>query len=205
MVSEGEDHQRSRENTIRLVSEAEATGKTAELYEQLRGERGDVDDDLDLSKLWLMYGNDPELMERVWEHMDYMYNGGSLPYELKSKLSMVVATAMNCEGCRYFHESALSNIGVEDETIEGLMELRIEAVGFSPEEEVLLRFAEKATGNPHDITDEDLEALRELGLSEAELLEVFDCIALHVYTAMMQGMAGIVYPGMSREEWTDPV
>lgn len=204
MSSEDKDHQ-PRENTIRLVTEDDASGKTREIYEQLKGNRGDVDEELDLSKLWLMYGNDPELMERVWAHMDYMYNGGSLPYELKSKISMVVATAMNCEGCRYFHESALENIGVDDTAIEGLMELRIEEVGFSPEEEVILRFAEKATGNPHDITDEDLDALRALGLSESEILEVFDCIAFHVYTAMMQGMAGIVYPGMSREEWTRPV
>ena len=205
MAREDQSRQHSRENTIGLVSEAAATGKTAALYEELSGERGDVDDDLDLSKLWLMYGNDPELLERVWAHMDYIYNGGSLPYELKSKLSMVVATAMNCEGCRYFHESALENIGVDDGALEDLMALRIEETGFSPEERVLLRFAEKATGNPHDITDEDLAALRELGLSEAEILEIFDCIAFHVYTAMMQGMAGIVYPGMSREEWTRPV
>jgi hypothetical protein len=26
-----------------------------------------------------------------------------------------------------------------------------------------------------------------------------------IYTSMIQGMAGIVYPGMSREEWTAPV
>jgi len=205
MAPEDQSRQHTRENTIGLVSEAAATGKTAALYEELSGERGDVDEDLDLSKLWLMYGNDPELMERVWAHMDYIYNGGSLPYELKSKLSMVVATAMNCEGCRYFHESALENIGVDDEALENLMALRIEETGFSPEERVLLAFAEKAAGDPHDITDEDLAALRELGLSETEILEMFDCIAFHVYTATMQGMAGIVYPGMSREEWTRPV
>lgn len=194
-----------RENTIRLVSEAEATGETAQLYDELKGTRGDVDEELDLSRLWLMLGNDPELLEHVWHHMRYMYHGGSLPYELKSKLSMVVASVMECEGCRFFHESALSNIGLDDGAIENLKELRIEDTGFSPEEEVLLQFAEKATEDPHNITDGDLEALRELGLSEPELLEVFDCIAFHVYTSMIQGMAGIAYPGMSREEWTEPV
>lgn len=205
MASRERDVQRPRENTIRLVSEEEATGETREIYEEVKGSRGDVDEDLDLSKLWLMYGNDPELMEYVRQHIDYTYNGGSLPYELKSKVSMVVATVMECEGCRYFHESALENIGIEDEAIDGLMKLRIEDVGFSPAEEVILKFAEKATGDPHDVTDGDLEALREIGLSEREILEVFDCIAFHVYTSMMQGMAGIVYPGMSREEWTEPI
>jgi uncharacterized peroxidase-related enzyme len=205
MPTDGQESTQPRANTLRLVSEEEASGKTEQLYRELKGGRGDVDEDLDLSKLWLLYGNDPELLERVWAHIDYLYNGGSLPYELKSKISMVVATEMECEGCRYFHESALENIGVDDETIAGLMELRIEETGFSPEEEVILTFAQKATGDPHDITDDDLTALRELGLTEAEILEVFDCIAVHVYTSMMQGMAGIVYPGMSREKWTAPV
>ncbi len=204
MATERQDSE-PRANTLGLVSEEEATGKTARIYQELKGSRGDVDEELDLSKLWLLYGNDPELMERVWVHIDYVYNGGSLPYELKSKISMVVATEMECAGCRYFHESALESIGVDDETIEGLMELRIEETGFSPAEEVILRFAQKATEDPHDITDDDLVALRELGLTEAEILEVFDCIAFHVYTSMVQGMAGIVYPGMSREEWTAPV
>lgn len=205
MASKEQKVDRSRENTIELVSEEEATGRTKEIYEEVKGGRGDVDEELDLSKLWLMYGNDPELMEYFWDHIDYMYNGGSLPYELKSKISLVVASVMECEGCRYFHESALESIGLEEGAIEGLKQLRIEEVGFSPEEEVILKFAEKATHDPHDITDDDLEALRELGLSEKEILEVFDCIAFHVYTSMMQGMAGIVYPGMSREEWTEPV
>ena len=194
-----------RENTIRLVSEENASDETAALYDEIKGGRGDVDDDLDLSKLWQLYGNDPELMEHVWHHMRYTYHGGSLPYELKSKISMVVASVMECEGCRYFHESALENIGIDGDAIENLKQLRIEDGGFSPEETVFMKFAEKATEDPHSITDDDLEALRDLGLSEKELLEVLDCIAFHVYTSMIQGMAGIVYPGMSRDEWTEPV
>lgn len=205
MASNERGVERARENTIRLVSEAEATGETEALYDEIRGGRGDVDEELDLSKLWLMYGNDPELMEHVWHHMRYMYHGGSLPYELKSKLSMVVASVMECEGCRFFHESALENIGIDSDAIADLKDLDIEGSGFSPEEEVLMKFAEKATEDPHSVTDDDLASLRDLGLSEAELLEVFDCIAFHVYTSMIQGMAGIVYPGMSREEWTEPV
>lgn len=40
-----------RENTVRLVSEEDATDETAALYDEIKGGRGDVDEDLDLSKL----------------------------------------------------------------------------------------------------------------------------------------------------------
>lgn len=142
MTTDRQESTHPRENTLRLVSEDEATGRTERIYRDLNGSRGDVDEDLDLSKLWLLFGNDPGLMERVWAHIDYVYNGGSLPYELKSKISMVVATEMECEGCRYFHESALGNIGVDDDVIAGLMERRIEETGLSPEEEIL-KFAQR--------------------------------------------------------------
>lgn len=133
----------------------------------------------------LMFGNDPELREYFWEHADYMYNRGSLPFGLKSKISMVVATVMNCEGCKYFHESVLEHIGLEAKAIADLKRLEIDDIGFSPEEKVILKFSEKAAGDPHSITDEDLAALRDLGLSDKEILEVFDCVAFHVYTAVM--------------------
>lgn len=186
------------------MSEQEAENRTQELYEEIRG-RADVDDELDLNKLWLMLGHDSKLLEMVAKHTQYMYNGGSLPFELKSKMSLVGASVMECEACRFFHESALENIGIDDDTITELEALEIQEAEFTPTEEVILKFTQKATEDPHSITDEDLASLREIGLSEQELLEVFDCIALHVYMSTIQAISGIVYPGMSREQWTAPV
>ena len=195
----------TRENAIDLVTEAEAPPEVVEVYREIQASReGELDEDLSLGNMWLMYGNDADLLEMVWNHMNWTYNGGSLPYELKSEISLVVATVMGCPGCQFFHESALERAGVDAETIESIEELDIAETGFSPSEELILRFAQKATEDPHGITDADLAALRDVGLTERELLEVVDCIALHVYTAYMQGIAGIVYPGMSREEWTQP-
>jgi uncharacterized peroxidase-related enzyme len=192
-----------RENTVRLVTEEDATGRVQELYEEVKASReGDLDEELSLSKLWLLFGNDPELLEIFRHHVDYTYNRGSLPFELKSKISLVVATVMECEGCTFFHESALEHIDVEEEAIQDIKELEIRETGFSAQEELILHFTQKATEDPYSITDADLEALRNLGLTEQEIFEIFDCIAFHVYTAVLQGISGIVYPGMSREEWT---
>lgn len=195
----------TRENAIDLVTESEAPPEVAEIYGEIQASRdGELDDDLRLGNMWLLYGNDADLLETVWNHMHWTYNGGSLPHELKSEISLVVATVLGCPGCQFFHESALETAGVDPDTIEALEDLDIAETGFSPSEEVILRFSQKAAEDPHAVTDDDLEALREIGLSERELLEVVDCIALHVYTAYLQGIAGIVYPGMSRAEWAQP-
>lgn len=192
-----------RENTIGLVDEAEATGRVAEIYEEIRAAReGELEEDLSLSKLWQLYGNDPDLLAVVWQHMYWTYNEGSLPFELKSKVSLVVATTLECEGCRFFHESALSELGLTDAEIDAVKDADADGAGFSPTEEVVLQFSQKAAEDPHAIDDADLAALRDLGFAERELLEIVDCIALHVYTAYIQGIAGIVYPGMSESAWT---
>lgn len=201
-----ETGRRPRQNTIRLVTEDDAEGEVAAIYREIQDRReGELADDLRLSKLWMLFGNDPDLLEIVWEHMDWGYNRGSLPFELKSKISLVVASVLECEGCQFFHESALEELGTDAADVAALERLEIEETGFSAAEAVVLRFVQKAAQDPHAITDGDLEALRELGLSERELLEVADCIAWHAYTAFIQGIAGIVYPGMSKAEWTAPV
>lgn len=195
----------SRENTIDLVSEDEATGRVAGVYREIKEARdGELEEDLSLSKLWQLYGNDPDLIDIVWQHMYWTYNEGAVPFELKSKISLVVATTLKCEGCRYFHESALAELGANDAKINAIEDLDAEAAGFSPVEEVVLQFSQKAAEDPHAIDDADLIALRDLGFSEQELLEIVDCIAMHVYTAYIQGISGIVYPGMSESEWTEP-
>lgn len=192
----------TRENTIDLVLPEEATEKTAAIYEEIAAAReGELDNDLALSKLWLMFGSDPELLEVVWEHTDLMYNRGDIPFELKSKISLVVASVTDCEGCRFFHESALEREGADDE-IKRMKQLEIVESAFTAKEYEVLRFAEKAAADPHSITDDDLQALKDAGFTGKRLLEVLDCIAFHVYTATLQAMAGIVYEGMSREEWT---
>lgn len=199
-----ESDREPRENTIELVDEDEATGRAAETYREIQAAReGDLEEDLCLSKLWQLYGNDPDLLAVVWQHMCWTYNEGSVPFELKSKISLVVASTLECEGCRFYHESALSELGVDDDEIDAIEDGDADGPGFSPLEEVVLKFSQKAAENPHAIDDADLEALRDLGFSEQELLEIVDCIALHVYTAYIQGIAGIVYPGMGKSDWTE--
>ncbi len=193
-----------RTNTIRLVRPEDAEGEIAEIYEGILSGRTDaLDEELALSKLWMSLGNDADILEVVWAHTDLMYNRNPLSFDLVSMISLVVATALECEGCRYFHESALDRAGVPPEKIEQVKDLQIGGDRFTAQEAEVLHFAERAARDPYAITDDEFERLRRIGFDEAELLAIIDCIAFHVYTAYVQAISGIVRPGMSREEWVN--
>jgi AhpD family alkylhydroperoxidase len=196
----------TRENTIDLVSRDEASGKVAEVYEEIVASRsGEVDDDASLNRLWTVYGNKPELLEIFWDHMKETYRGGSLPFDLQHKVALVVATVMECEGCKFFHSSTLESEGVEDQEIDEIQEQELEETGFSRMEYEVLKFAEKAATDAHGITDEEFETLREVGLSDPEIVELIDCIAVHAHIAILLGATGVSYEGMSEEEFLGPI
>lgn len=190
------------DDRINLVGREEAPEEVAAVYDGIVAARADeMDEGMALNRMWQAYGNAPALLGIVWEHMRECYRGGSLPPDLKSKVSLVAATVLGCEGCRFFHTTRLEAEGVDGAEIERMRERELEESAFSREEYEVLRFAERVTADWNAVTDEDLQRLREVGLSDAELVELVDCIALHVHTAVFQGALGLVHEGMTLEEY----
>lgn len=196
----------TRENTINLVTRDEADGKAKEVYDDIVASRsGEVDEDASLNRLWTVYGNTPELLEIFWSHIKETYRGGSLSFDVKHKVALVVATVMECEGCKFFHSSTLESEGVDDNEIEDLQDQELEETGFTRKEYEMLKFTEKAATDSHGITDDEFEKLREVGLSDAEIVELIDCIAIHAHIAILLGATGVSYEGMSEQEFLGPV
>jgi len=196
----------TRENIINLVTRDEAEGKVKDVHDEIVASRsGEVDEDASLNRLWTVYGNTPELLEIFWDHMKETYRGGSLSFDLKHKVALVVATVMECEGCKFFHSSTLESEGVEEDEIDEIQNRELEETGFSRMEYEVLKFTEKAATDSHGITDEELEELREVGLSESEIVELIDCIAVHAHIAILLGATGVSYEGMSEQEFLGPV
>jgi alkylhydroperoxidase family enzyme len=75
-----------------------------------------------------------------------------------------------------FHGTALRDEGVADEQIAAARAFDPDRAGFSPKERALFDFVMKVNGDPHSITDEDVEALRALGVTDAELVEAIETL-----------------------------
>jgi uncharacterized peroxidase-related enzyme len=187
---------------LNLVELDEADGRVSDIYDEILGTRdGEMDEEMSLNRMWMAFANEPDVLEVMWPHMRTSYRGGSLPFELKSKVSLVTATVWECEGCQFFHTDRLSEEGVDEDEIERMRDREVERSAFSEREYVVLRFTEKMAEDPHSITDEDIEELREVGLDDGQIVELVDCIALHVYTAFFQEATGVVEKGMSIEDY----
>ncbi|MFB6170139.1 MAG: carboxymuconolactone decarboxylase family protein [Haloarculaceae archaeon] len=184
------------------VQPSDAPDAVREVYDEIVATReGEMADEMSLNGMWLSYGQTPELLRIVWDHMRESYRGGELSFELTSKVSLVAATVLSCEACRIFHQERLESEGVEEGVIAALGDADIEQSAFDEREYVVLRFTQEVAENLGGVTDADVDRLREVGLSEAEIVELVDCIALHVHTAVFQDTLGLAHEEMSADDY----
>ncbi|WP_255171394.1 carboxymuconolactone decarboxylase family protein [Natrononativus amylolyticus] len=187
---------------VDLAYPEEAPEEVKEIYREIiETRKGEMDDEMNLNKMWLAYGTSPDSLAAFWPHMRDSYRAGVLPFELKSKVSLVTASVMECEGCRFFHTSRLAGEGVDDEEIEQLREVEIEESAFSEQEYEVLRFAETLATDHHAIEEENVDRLRSVGLSDQEIVELIDSVAIHVHTALFQEATGVVAKGMTEDDY----
>lgn len=190
------------EPRVDLVQPGDASPEVQAVYDDIIETRsGEMDDDMSLNGMWLAYGNTPELLEIVWNHMRESYRGGELSFELKSKVSLVAATVLDCNACRIFHTERLSSEGVDPAEIDQLRRAEIESSAFTEREYEILRFTEAVAGDFTDVTDADVDRLRAAGVTDPEIVELVDCIALHVHTAVFQDALGLVHDEMTPEDY----
>lgn len=166
------------------------------VFADIRSTRGDeLEDTLQVNELWQSYAHAPQLLATFWPHMRAVYREGSLSHELISKISLITASVLDCEKCRYFHTTLLHERGVDTTEIEQLRKAEVEDGLFSPRETVILRFAEALAADHHAVDSGHIERLREAELSDREIVELVDAVAIHVHTAVFQSALGLVEGG----------
>jgi uncharacterized peroxidase-related enzyme len=69
------------------------------------------------------------------------------------------------------HGAALHLITKDTNLVEGLKE-DYQKVPLDDKEGAILNYTVKLTKNPHSVTDEDVESLREVGCSDTEILDI---------------------------------
>lgn len=104
--------------------------------------------------------------------------GGSLGGRLREQIAVAVAGANSCGYCASAHTAIGSNLGIEaDELARNLggssQDARTEAV---------LGFARTLVGKRGWASDEDLAAVRAVGLSEGEIVEIVATVAINMFT-----------------------
>lgn len=157
---------------IELTPVEQASGKRKELYNDLERIRGKGR----VSNLFKAYGAFPELGLANFKRLSVLLGQGTLRVKLKEAVMTALAVINQCDYCVSFHGTQMQDLGSSPEEIAGAREFDAERVDFTAKERALFEYAMKANGDPHSITPDDIKICRDLGVTDAEFVEIIETV-----------------------------
>lgn len=142
----------------------QASDELRPLYETAEQAMGDV------PTLVQVLGNRPDLLQMVLTGYGELFNSTGLPRTLKEKLALVVSSANSNSYCIRAHLELLGKLGV-DVTVGKQIVNDHQSADIPDKEKTLFDFAKKLTAAPFEVKGKDVEALREQGWDDAEIME----------------------------------
>jgi uncharacterized peroxidase-related enzyme len=143
----------------------EVSKEAKAVYEEIQTAFGMV------PNLFKTYAYFPPLLKVNWEKTKVLLMGGSLSRELKECIAIVVSQANSCQYCVTAHSMMLKGLGFPDERVQAVQE-NLDAAALSQKERKILDFVKKSTLAPLTVTDQEFQELKELGLTDAEIVEM---------------------------------
>jgi AhpD family alkylhydroperoxidase len=140
---------------IRTVAAAEAQGDLGRLYEQIGKARGGVADIHQVQSL-----NPPALAAHLELYKAIMFRPSPLSRAWREAMAVAVSRANQCAYCEAHHGAALAALGGAPDVPKGL-----------------LAWAARVARQPERSNEEDIEALRALGLDDRAILDAILTVA----------------------------
>lgn len=154
------------ESNLQPVEEAEATGDVAQIYSEIKR-------DLQapfLPNMFKTLAISPAALASAWGLYGNFLRQTTLPRALMSMILFTVAESRDCEYCAAQNEFACRTLGVDEETLSALVN---DLDNVSPERiRAIIAFALKVSHDPLGVGAEDYERLRELGITDEELVDI---------------------------------
>ncbi|NIA12948.1 MAG: hypothetical protein GWP08_02620 [Nitrospiraceae bacterium] len=161
---------------VKLIDPAGAEGKTKEVFDRVEKYYKMVPG-LQKGLAYL-----PETTDALWTLSLCTAREGSIREELKRVFFAVTAYEVECEYCTAAHMIALimKNWSREEctDVIHGKPSPRL-----SDKENAAVNFARAVGRKPSAVTDEMTDELRNIGWTDAEIVEIIACVALMRYTS----------------------
>jgi AhpD family alkylhydroperoxidase len=149
-----------------------------------------------LGELWERHGGDIGPMVRAMAGSPSVLTGyldlsramkrSSLPRPISERISLAVQDTLGCELCLAAHTEAARSAGVPD------AEIRLARAGTSADPSIaaIVAFASQVHTAPSTVDDATIAALRALGYSDRQVLDVVGLVALNVLTGSFNLVAG---------------
>ena len=156
---------------INTVSYQDAAGKLRKLYDRVKGPNNNVDN------IMMSHSLRPHTMEahmsmykRVLHH-----TSNEIPKGFLECIGVYVSIINKCFYCVDHHYAGMSRlIGDENRALEirAALEIHSPKKAFDSKHVLMLNYARRLTENPSEITKQQIEKMRKIGISDGEILEV---------------------------------
>lgn len=101
----------------------------------------------------------------------YLLDETTLSYDIKESIALLISVENGCKMCVDVHKSIAKMLGLSDERIEEVLK-GVDSIDTDEAEKALLKFCIKASKkDSYKILKEEIDALKELGYSDVQILE----------------------------------
>lgn len=157
------------------VEEEDATGEIAEIYDAVK-KAMQVPVVPNIDKI---LANSPPALKGTVNLMGDLYMGSSLPQPVVAMLLYSISLARSCQYCSSFHRLTCRMVGV-DESMLAAVGNNLGSV--TPERvQAIVAFGVKAAMSTNELTDADYDKLRDMGISDGEIVEIVALSGMGVY------------------------
>jgi uncharacterized peroxidase-related enzyme len=151
---------------IKVIDENGAEGRLKEIYERIRKERGKVSNIMRIQSLH------PEAMAAHMDlYLSVMFGDSGLSREEREMIATVVSVVNGCAYCTNHHAEALDHYWKDEKKLDAFLR-DFESAGLPERSSSIFRYAVKLTETPSKMTQEDIETLRNSGLSDKDILDI---------------------------------
>ena len=171
---------------VPAVDEAHASPEVRQVYKFLQENWGFV------PNYFLALGGDCQLLQdqvNMFTHV--MFQERALPRPIKEQIALVVSGINLSNYCLAAHLEILGRLGYE-RSFARKLSLDYASAPVEPNVMALFKFADKLTRHPADMEKSDYDALREIGWTEAQILEVVLVVSFYACANRFSAGVGLV-------------
>jgi uncharacterized peroxidase-related enzyme len=134
-----------------------------------------------------------ETTRRFTHYFEQLFSvpNGLLPIAERELIAVIVSRTNGCGLCTIHHTHALGAV-LDDRVKARRIALDYHLAGLSPRELALAHLAQTLTLSPREIRTEDLDALRAVGLDDAQILEAIETASWFNHTNRIFIATGVV-------------
>ncbi len=168
-------------NRIHQIDPATATGKAKELFGNVTKALGFV------PNLMRVLGNSPAALEG-YLNLNAALSHGVLSAKLREQIALAISEINGCGYCLSAHTLLGGKAGLDQDEVLGARR----AASVDAKSDAALKLARAVTLQRGHISDADLQKARSANLSDAEIIEVVQHVALNILTNYVNNVARTV-------------